>query len=182
MTIKKILYISDSIGLGHVSKDLAIAQKLRMINPGVKIIWLASHPADVVLKKKGEYLHPSSEQFSSYSAPAERAAKGSHLNLVNYVLSSVNGWRKNVNIFKQIIKKEHFDLVVSDIEMPRMNGFDLVASIRSDNRTADLPVILVTALESREDRERGIDVGANAYIVKRSFDQSNLLDVIRKLI
>jgi two-component system chemotaxis sensor kinase CheA len=79
-------------------------------------------------------------------------------------------------------RSEHFDLVVSDIEMPRMNGFDLVANIRSDNRTADLPVILVTALESREDRERGIDVGANAYIVKRSFDQSNLLDVIRKLI
>jgi len=79
-------------------------------------------------------------------------------------------------------RAEQFDLVVSDIEMPRMNGFDLVANIRSDKRTADLPVILVTALESREDRERGIDVGANAYIVKRSFDQSNLLDVIRKLI
>ncbi|MBN2103866.1 hybrid sensor histidine kinase/response regulator [bacterium] len=79
-------------------------------------------------------------------------------------------------------RAEQFDLIVSDIEMPRMNGFDLVASIRSDKRTADLPVILVTALESREDRERGIDVGANAYIVKRSFDQSNLLDVIRKLI
>jgi len=79
-------------------------------------------------------------------------------------------------------RAETFDLVVSDIEMPRMNGFDLVANIRSDKRTADLPVILVTALESREDRERGIDVGANAYIVKRSFDQSNLLDVIRKLI
>lgn len=75
-----------------------------------------------------------------------------------------------------------FDLVVSDIEMPRMNGFDLVSRIRSDRKTTDLPVVLVTGLESREDRERGIDVGANAYIVKRSFDQSNLLEVIRKLI
>jgi two-component system chemotaxis sensor kinase CheA len=44
----------------------------------------------------------------------------------------------------------------------------------------ELPVILVTALESREDRERGIDVGANAYIVKSSFEQSNLLDVVRR--
>jgi two-component system chemotaxis sensor kinase CheA len=79
-------------------------------------------------------------------------------------------------------RAESFDLVVSDIEMPRMNGFDLVANIRADKRTAELPVVLVTALESREDRERGIDVGANAYIVKRSFDQSNLLEVIRKLI
>ncbi|MBN2202318.1 response regulator [bacterium] len=80
------------------------------------------------------------------------------------------------------LRTETFDLVVSDIEMPRMNGFDLVARIRGDKATADLPVILVTALESREDRERGIDVGANAYIVKRSFDQSNLLEVISKLI
>jgi len=80
------------------------------------------------------------------------------------------------------LQSETFDLVVSDIEMPRMNGFDLVTKIRSDKKTADLPVILVTALESREDRERGIDVGANAYIVKRSFDQSNLLEVIEKLI
>ncbi|MBN1894814.1 hybrid sensor histidine kinase/response regulator [bacterium] len=80
------------------------------------------------------------------------------------------------------LKSDTFDLVVSDIEMPRMNGFDLVAKIRGDKNTADLPVVLVTALESREDRERGIDVGANAYIVKRSFDQSNLLEVIRKLI
>jgi two-component system chemotaxis sensor kinase CheA len=80
------------------------------------------------------------------------------------------------------LHSETFDLVVSDIEMPRMNGFDLVSKIRGDKKTAELPVILVTALESREDRERGIDVGANAYIVKRSFDQSNLLEVISKLI
>src|SRR6266404_5293299 len=50
------------------------------------------------------------------------------------------------------------DLVVSDVEMPRMNGFDLTAKIRADKKLAELPVILVTALETREDRERGIDV------------------------
>ena len=47
---------------------------------------------------------------------------------------------------------------------------------------AELPVVLVTALETREDRERGIDAGANAYLVKSSFDQSNLLEVIGRLI
>jgi two-component system chemotaxis sensor kinase CheA len=74
------------------------------------------------------------------------------------------------------------DIVVSDVEMPRMNGFDLTAKIRADQKFADLPVVLVTALESRADRERGIEVGANAYIVKSSFDQSNLLEVIRRLV
>jgi two-component system chemotaxis sensor kinase CheA len=76
---------------------------------------------------------------------------------------------------------EHFDVVVSDVEMPRMNGFDLTARIRADRRLAELPVVLVTALDSREDRERGVDVGANAYIVKRDFDQERLFEVLQRL-
>ncbi|MEX1276961.1 MAG: hybrid sensor histidine kinase/response regulator [Bacteroidota bacterium] len=75
-----------------------------------------------------------------------------------------------------------FNIVVSDVDMPRMNGFDLTTRIRADKTFSELPVVLVTALESREDRERGVDVGANAYIVKSSFDQSNLLETIRRLI
>ncbi len=80
------------------------------------------------------------------------------------------------------LKAGDFDLLVSDIEMLRMNGFELTAKIREDKRLAELPVVLVTSLDSREDRERGIDVGANAYIVKSSFDQSNLLETIRRMI
>jgi two-component system chemotaxis sensor kinase CheA len=80
------------------------------------------------------------------------------------------------------LRSREFDLVVSDVEMPRMDGFELTEKIRADKKLADLPVVLVTALGSREHQERGIDVGANAYIVKGSFDQTNLLEVIRKLI
>lgn len=80
------------------------------------------------------------------------------------------------------LKTEDVDLVISDVDMPRMNGFDLTSKIRGDKKLEEKPVVLVTALESREDRERGIDVGANAYIVKSSFDQSNLLEVIHRLI
>ncbi len=80
------------------------------------------------------------------------------------------------------LKQGNYDLLVSDVDMPRMNGFVLTSSIRAEKKLADLPVVLVTALQSREDRERGIDAGANAYIIKSSFDQSNLLDVIKKLI
>lgn len=75
-----------------------------------------------------------------------------------------------------------FDLVVSDVEMPRMDGIGLTSQIRSDAKLNQLPVILVTALDSRADRERGVDAGANAYIVKSSFEQSNLLEVVRRLI
>ncbi len=74
------------------------------------------------------------------------------------------------------------DLVVSDVDMPRMNGFVLTEKIRSEKKLTDLPVILVTSLDSREDKEHGITVGANAYIIKSSFDQGNLLEVITRLI
>jgi two-component system, chemotaxis family, sensor kinase CheA len=74
------------------------------------------------------------------------------------------------------------DVVVSDVDMSRMNGFDLTMQIRSDKKFADVPVVLVTAFESREDRERGLAVGANAHLVKRSFDQSDLLEVLRRLV
>ena len=80
------------------------------------------------------------------------------------------------------LKARDFDLVVSDVEMPRMNGFELTGKIRSDEKLKALPVILVTSLGSKQDRERGIDAGANAYIVKSGFDQNNLLEVVNQLI
>lgn len=80
------------------------------------------------------------------------------------------------------LRSQPFDLLVSDIEMPRLDGFGLTARIRADRQLAELPVILVTALSRQEDRERGIDVGANAYIAKSSFDQRGLLDAVRRLI
>jgi two-component system chemotaxis sensor kinase CheA len=80
------------------------------------------------------------------------------------------------------LKTEDFDAVVSDIEMPRLDGFGLTERIRGDKRLADKPVVLVTARESQADRERGADVGANAYIVKSSFDQSNLLASLERLV
>jgi len=80
------------------------------------------------------------------------------------------------------LRENRFDLVVSDVEMPQLNGLGLAEQIRADRRLADLPVILVTALETREERQRGLDAGASAYLAKSSFDQSNLLEVIQRLI
>lgn len=80
------------------------------------------------------------------------------------------------------LKKDHFDALITDVEMPRMNGFVLSERVRSDPALAGLPVVLVTSLASQEDRERGIEAGANAYIVKSSFDQSNLLSVVERLL
>lgn len=80
------------------------------------------------------------------------------------------------------LQNESYDLLVSDIEMPRMNGFELTTKVREDKKYEDLPVILVTALESADDKQKGMDVGANAYIVKSSFEKSNLIETIQRLI
>ncbi|MEJ5184231.1 MAG: response regulator, partial [Rectinemataceae bacterium] len=81
-----------------------------------------------------------------------------------------------------LLKSEPFDCVVSDVEMPRLDGFGLTERIRQDPALAKLPVILVTGLESREHKEKGIAVGANAYITKSGFVQNNLLETIRRFI
>jgi two-component system, chemotaxis family, sensor kinase CheA len=74
------------------------------------------------------------------------------------------------------------DLLISDVTMPRMNGFELTNRIKNDPHLSRTPVILVTSLESPEDKARGIEVGADAYIVKGRFDQNHLLETVEQLI
>lgn len=76
------------------------------------------------------------------------------------------------------IQGASFDLIVSDVQMPRMNGIELTETLRGDERFKFLPVVLVTSLESEQDRQAGIRAGADAYIVKGSFDQQQLLDAV----
>lgn len=75
-----------------------------------------------------------------------------------------------------------FDLVITDVEMPRLDGFSLTKRLREDERYRSVPIIIVTSLEKEADKKRGITVGANAYIVKGAFDQSNLIETVRSLI
>lgn len=75
-----------------------------------------------------------------------------------------------------------YDAVVSDIEMPNMDGLTLAARIRGNAKYTELPIILVTSLASEEDRQRGVEAGANAYITKSAFEQTVLLDTLRRLV
>ncbi|TAN40371.1 MAG: hybrid sensor histidine kinase/response regulator [Nitrospirae bacterium] len=75
-----------------------------------------------------------------------------------------------------------FDLVITDVEMPRLDGFSLTERLRSDSSYKDVPIIIVTSREKDEDKKRGISVGADAYIVKGAFDQSNLVETVQNLI
>jgi two-component system chemotaxis sensor kinase CheA len=77
---------------------------------------------------------------------------------------------------------EGIELVVSDVDMPNLDGFELTAKIRQSDRFQHLPVILVTSRDSAADLARGAEVGANRYLVKSGFHQSNILDEIRQLL
>ncbi len=80
-----------------------------------------------------------------------------------------------------ILTSEACDLVLSDVQMPGMDGVDLTVRIRGEERFRDLPVILLTSLDSREESERGLEAGADAYLTKGSFEQVRLLEAIRRL-
>ncbi len=82
----------------------------------------------------------------------------------------------------EVLRHKEWDLVVADVDMPRMTGFELTERIRADDQFRDIPVIIVTSRDTVDDRRRGFEVGADAYVLKREFDQTQLLDTIRRLI
>jgi two-component system, chemotaxis family, sensor kinase CheA len=86
----------------------------------------------------------------------------------------LEGWEK--------LQAGQFDLIVSDVEMPRWGGLQLTTEIRNHPDYQDLPVVLVTTLSQAADRDRGLQAGANAYLTKGDFDQQLLIDTLNRLI
>jgi two-component system chemotaxis sensor kinase CheA len=82
----------------------------------------------------------------------------------------------------ELLRVEKADLIITDIQMPRLDGFGLVEALKGDEALNNIPVIIVSSLETPEDQERGLLVGADAYVVKRKFDQTELLEAIRQMI
>jgi UDP-N-acetylglucosamine:LPS N-acetylglucosamine transferase len=111
---KEVLFISGSLGLGHIGRDMAIANELRKQNPNIRINWLAGSPANMPLKAAHETIIPESDSYVSDNVPAEHSASGYSLNLVNYVMKVQDGWKSNGALFKQIVNNRRYDLVIGD--------------------------------------------------------------------
>jgi len=94
--------------------------------------------------------------------------------LVTTAVDGVDGWNA--------MQTGRFDLVVSDIDMPRMNGIDFVRRLRQDPRFKDLPVMIVSYKEREEDRLKGLEAGANYYLTKSSFHDATLVNAVHDLI
>ncbi|MDO9041340.1 MAG: hybrid sensor histidine kinase/response regulator [Desulfocapsaceae bacterium] len=75
-----------------------------------------------------------------------------------------------------------FDAILTDVEMPNMDGFTLTSMLRQEEKYRDTPIVIITSREKEEDKRRGIQVGADAYIVKGEFDQNSLVDTLRSLL
>lgn len=82
----------------------------------------------------------------------------------------------------QKMQTRRYDLLITDVEMPKMSGFELTKKIRTESTFSDIPIIVVTSLASLEDRKTGVEVGASAYFVKSNFEKSNLIDMVKRLI
>jgi two-component system chemotaxis sensor kinase CheA len=93
---------------------------------------------------------------------------------VEVAINGVEGWA--------MLSEDEFDVVIADVEMPAMNGFELTQRIRETSRTRYLPVILLTSLGKPEQREAGLKAGADAYLVKSQFEQDELLRTIQAVI
>jgi two-component system chemotaxis sensor kinase CheA len=82
----------------------------------------------------------------------------------------------------RLLQMGDFDLVITDVNMPRVTGLQLTKLIKKNNRMQDLPVILLSSMGSREDKEKGMEAGADAYVVKSAFDRDSMLATVRQLI
>ena len=93
---------------------------------------------------------------------------------VAVAVDGMDGWNA--------LRSEHFDLLITDIDMPRMDGIELVSLVRRDSRLQSLPVMVVSYKDREEDRRRGLDAGADYYLAKASFHDEALLDAVVVLI
>jgi UDP-N-acetylglucosamine:LPS N-acetylglucosamine transferase len=133
---KQLLFISASIGLGHITRDVAIASEIRRQNPDVTIWWLAAHPATLILEGAGENLLPAVDQYASDSSPAEAVAKpGFYLDLGEYASHAEAEWEHNVRVFAQAIKGNDFDLVIAD------EAYELLGALLERRIKLDVPFV-----------------------------------------
>jgi predicted glycosyltransferase len=135
--MKKILFISGSLGLGHISRDLAIARELRKYRNDLDIHWLAAEPARSVIAQAGEKLVKEIDEYHNDNLQAEATAKGTRLNLLKYASKSLIAWLHNANLVRQILKHGQYDLIIGD------ETYEIVVAIILRRLTLHIPFVML---------------------------------------
>ena len=137
MASTRVLYISDSIGLGHAARDLAIAGELRRLDPEIEIMWLAGDPARRRIAEAGETLLPETEAFAHETGVAEDAADGFSLNVLSYALRVQSAWKRAVDAFKVVTAKYPYDLLIGDV------SFEITMALRDQPELKKAPFVMI---------------------------------------
>jgi len=112
--LKKVLFVSGSIGLGHVTRDMAIVRELRKLRPDIELHWMAGEQATMMLRNAGENVLPESDGFSDEVGIADSMATGYKLNLAQYTAKASKDWQASKVKFLEFVKHKNYDLVVGD--------------------------------------------------------------------
>jgi pimeloyl-ACP methyl ester carboxylesterase/predicted glycosyltransferase len=110
----RALFLSSPIGLGHARRDLAVADELRTLHPGLEVQWLAQHPVTAMLERAGERIHPASRWLASESAHFEHEAGEHDLHAFEALRRMDEVLVANFMVFDDVVREEHVDLVVGD--------------------------------------------------------------------
>jgi UDP-N-acetylglucosamine:LPS N-acetylglucosamine transferase len=137
MAGKRVLFISGSFGLGHVTRDIVIANALRKQNPGIEISWIASEPASDVLRDAGEQIIPESKEWANENITAENAAQGNKLNIVTMLSEIRDQWTHNVGVFMKVTAKKNFDLVIGD------ETYEIMVAFKKKPELKTLPFVII---------------------------------------
>ncbi len=131
----EILYWSGSIGLGHVTRDLAIARKVREKNPNASIEWLAGEPARTFLREAGERVLDESDRIENGTALAGELSTGFNLDFSGFALKIQDAWKKNVEVFMEAFSQKKYDLVITD------ESFELWVALNKNRELVKVPVL-----------------------------------------
>lgn len=134
----RVLFVSGSLGLGHVKRDLAIAAEMRRLAPGVEVRWLAAEPASGVLAQAGETLVPECADFRNETEIAEGAGSGGGLSQTVYAWRALPGWIHNARVIKRAAERAGADVLVGD-ETYEL----LVADILKLSRLPAVPFVMI---------------------------------------
>ncbi len=168
----KVKNVSGAIitATGEVAVVLDIEDLLAHNALSPQMVTEKRHPPKV--KRKEKRILVVEDAFSTREL--EKSILETHGYLVDTAVDGLDALNR--------ITGNQYDLIVSDIEMPRMDGFELCKALKKNEGFKDIPFVMVTALQKEEDKRRGMEVGAAAYIVKSAFEQTNLLDTIERLV
>jgi predicted glycosyltransferase len=158
---KRILFISGSLGLGHIGRDLEIAKALRTRDPSIEIAWLAEDPAGMVVTQTGEKLLPESKLLGKGNSRLEGNVKDYQTNLVKWTMQMRKDWASNAAVVAKVMEKEHFNLVIGD------ETYELLIAIVGNSDFKKFPFVMIYDFVGLDSVSGSPIDAVSAYMVNR---------------